>query len=216
MVDGLRLSQYRVTELATMLFNQQHWCWGQDIRCETGNLLVRYGFDRTPNVIDSAGSSLYRLEKSCGTRVILRGFGAFYGNNQLGGLFVPRHSFRPMLTPMADTPIPIWTTDEIPALRWPADDEFGNWWHLTLDLIDWIRDYESWVANEVGTSYRQQSLEPWARKKPLAASAESMASMWRWIGLRFADNPWGTVAANNRIALTQMHFIQPEIRNQLS
>jgi len=216
MVDGMRTSQDRVAELASMLFNQQHWCWGQDIRCDTGNLLIRYGFVRTPNQIDSKGASLYRLDRTCGTHVILRGFGMFYGNNQLGGIFIPRYSFRPMLTPAADTPTPLWTTDQIPKLRWPTDDEAEHWWRLTMDLIDWIRDYESWVAKVVGTAYRQKTLEPWACKKPLAAGAESMASTWRWIGLRFADNPWGTVTTNNRMALAESHFMRPEVSNLLS
>lgn len=210
MVNGLRPSEDRVAEVAAMLFNQQHWCWGQDILCDYGNLLVRYGFDRTPNAIDSAGASLYRLEIPGGIRVIVRGFGVFYGNNQLGGIFIPRYSFCPMLTKTADTPLPLWTTDNIPDLRWPADAEFANWWRLTLDLVDWIREYENWVATELGTSYRQETLVPWAIKKPLAASAESMASMWRWIGQRFANNPWGTVTRNKCITLPPSHLISPE------
>jgi len=196
-----------------MLFNQQLWCWGRDIQCETGNLLVRYGFQRTLNAINPDCASLYRLDLAGGARIILRGFGAFYGNDQFGGLFIQRYRFRPMLTPTADAPMSLWTVDHIPALRWPKEDDVTCWWRLTLDLIDWIRDYESWIANEIGTAYREQTLEPWARKKPLAASAESMASMWRWIGIRFAANPWATVAENKRLGFTETRVMQPEAWN---
>lgn len=209
----MRPPEHRAAELASMLFNQQLWCWGQDIQCDTGNLLVRYGFERIPNAINPDGASLYRLDNACGTHVILRGFGVFYGSKQFGGLFVPRYSFRPMLAPTADPATSLWTIDHIPAVRWPKGDEVGCWWRLTLDLIDWIRDYESWVANEIGTAYREQTLEPWARKKPLAAPAESMASMWRWIGLRFAANPWGTVTENKRLSLAEPIVMRPEIWN---
>jgi hypothetical protein len=211
MVDGMRPPEHRAAELASTLFNQQLWCWGQDIKCDTGNLLVRYGFKRIPNAANPDSTSLYRLDTASGAQVILRGFGVFYGSKHAGGLFVQRYSFRPMLVSDSDAHTSIWTIDHIPALRWPMDDEVGCWWRLTLDLIDWIRDYESWVANEIGTAYRKQTLEPWARKKPLAASAESMASMWRWIGLRFAANPWGTVTKNKRLALTQPIVMRPEV-----
>ncbi|HCK70757.1 MAG TPA: hypothetical protein DHW38_04195, partial [Planctomycetaceae bacterium] len=43
-------------------------------------------------------SSVYSLELPDERVVVLRGFGVFYGDNRLGGIFMPRYEFRPMYT----------------------------------------------------------------------------------------------------------------------
>jgi hypothetical protein len=197
MVDRLRTEPSNAPELAIRLFNQQLWCWGQDIECACGNLLVRYGFERTvnPEVIDSP--SHYRCELSDGLSVILRGFGVLYTNCERS-IFVKRYGFRPLLLPEGPPAPFLWSVDDLPSLHAPTDLEMSAWWQLTLDLIDWIREYELWVVAELGIEYRREALEPWARSKPTAASAEAMPSMWRWIGHQFSADPMDMLAKGGR------------------
>jgi hypothetical protein len=43
--DGLGVSP-ALRRRASALFDQQMWCWGQDVRHHGGDVLVRYGFCR--------------------------------------------------------------------------------------------------------------------------------------------------------------------------
>ncbi len=44
------------------LFDQQMWAWGRDVQSPHGNLLLGYGFIRTPAPAGCGSSSVYRFE----------------------------------------------------------------------------------------------------------------------------------------------------------
>ena len=163
------------------LFNQQLWCWGRDAAFDAGNLLVRYGFERQERPAGVEGSSIYRLDSAPGQRIILRGFGAFIGDNRWGGLFLKRFDFSPLVRPEPDLSVPIWHADHVPEFS-PAGDltalQNGN--RLLSDLIDWICSYERWVRRCVGASYRREIVDQWVqmRKGPPTPS-HLMTRRWQ-------------------------------------
>lgn len=206
MVDRLRIEPNNAPEIAVRLFNQQLWCWGQDIECASGNALVRHGFERTPNPTSTDAPSLYRREMSNGMHITLRGFGVLYASDRIG-VFVRRYEFRPLLMPAEQTDPNLWSVDDLPRLRVPEPSELTCWWRLTLELIDWMRDYELWVISELGIEYRRQALASWENNRPTAATAEGMASTWRWVGLQFAEDPRRMLAecGKHRMACAETH-----------
>ena len=105
-------------EQATGLLNQQLWCWGQDIEYAKGNLLIRYGFDRTR--LSEGTSSVYRLELSPESRVILRGFCVFFGQDGLGGLFIRRFGFSPKFSTDGDVTEEVWRADDFGRFQPPS------------------------------------------------------------------------------------------------
>ena len=70
----------KVRKTGTLLLDQQLWCWGQDIRRVDGNALLAYGFTRHRPPEGEHGSPAYEWRGSGRSRVILWGFGFFYGD----------------------------------------------------------------------------------------------------------------------------------------
>lgn len=66
----------RTRKYATILLDQQLWCFGCDIRRTAGNLLLEYGFERKRPPISQKGSSCYSLNWQ-GKQILLWGFGIF-------------------------------------------------------------------------------------------------------------------------------------------
>ena len=173
---------------AAGLLNQQIWCWGQDILSSKGNLLVRHGFQRTEKPAGTNFASLYRLDLSPQSRVILRGFGVFFGDNRWGGVFLRRFSFKPQLTPSSDFSRPAWSTEELPPLISPPADRALDCQHLLLELINWIYQYECWVVEQVGLDYRAETLLTWSEKND-TVPPEQMAHSWQILGVAISDHP---------------------------
>lgn len=170
---------------ASDLFHQQLFCWGKDIESASGNLLVRYGLERTPAPPDSRAASLYRVETSATRRIVLRGFGLFIGDDRWGGIFVRRETFFPMLTRTADLTRPVWLAEDLPRLRRPQADDRGNVQKLLIALTVWIADYERWITAHFGLAYRRRSLVPWKKLRNLVIPASEITASWqlvqRWI-----------------------------------
>jgi len=168
----------RSRQAATILLDQQLWCWGQDIKHPSGNLLERHGFERVEPPEGHGCSSLYRLRLSMGSRVILRGFGVFYGEDGAAGVFVGRHHFDPRFTPCADLVMPPWWPGDLPTLRSPKDGEVRAWLHLSGTLLRWIRVYESWIVRSMGPSYRAATLERWRARGRAVVPADRIQDYW--------------------------------------
>ena len=187
--DILASLETEPTKQAANLMNQQLWCWGRDIEFAEGNLLMRFGFQRTEKPIDSKSASIYRLDLSTTARVIPRGFGVFYGDDRWGGMFVPRFDFNPQLTPEPDLTEPAWNLDDLPPLATPRHDQIHSSQQLLSALIDWIHGYEVWIADNVGIAYRHESLLPWAERHGTILPAETMPSAWQMLGAAVANHP---------------------------
>lgn len=179
----------KTTKRAADLLSQQIWCWGQDVMRPAGNWLLEVGFDRLAAPADRERcSSVYTLELPAGCRVVLRGFGVFFGDDQLGGVFLKRYEFQPHYTPHARLECPPWSTSELPALCVPSVDQRDDANSLTVKLIDWIASYEANVAEQLGVAYRQSTLDSWeSNKRPIVPAAE-LAETWRSVGTFVAED----------------------------
>ena len=175
-------------QFAASLLNQQIWCWGRDIECTEGNLPVRHGFQRIEKPKGCDASSLYRLNLSPTSRVILRGFGVFCGDDRWGGVFLRRFGFVPQFTPESDLLRPAWSLEDLPQLALPSKDQMSDCRHLLLTLVDWIRQYEVWIAESVGIAYRRETLRTWNAKHDVLVRAEEMSAAWRILGTALADH----------------------------
>lgn len=163
---------------AAHLLDQQLWCFGKDVDYP-GNLLVAHGFERIPPPEEGTCPSIYRLRLPMSGRVLLRGFGVFYGEDGVGGVFVARRDFHPLLTPAADFSCLPWRTDSLPPLRSPEADEFAGWRYLTGVLAGWLGLYESWVQAEAGPKYREDAVGQWAERGRPVVPAADMSLAWR-------------------------------------
>lgn len=173
---------------AAHLLNQQIWCWGCDIDSPEGNLLLRHGFQRLGKPPGSNAASVYRLDLSPTTRIVLRGFGVFCGDDRWGGLFLRRFDFKPQLTPDSDLSQPPWLAQDLPPLTSPRTNQVPRCQQLLLIMIDWIHQYEVWVAENLGDSYRAETLHEW-KEKNKAVPAERMPDAWRMLGKTVTDHP---------------------------
>ncbi|GHO60773.1 hypothetical protein [Ktedonobacter robiniae] len=159
------------------LFNQQMWCWGQDIRRAEGNLLLEYGFTRRRPPEGVVGSSSYVLQTQEQHTVTLWGFGLFYTHSPSEGIFLKRYSFTPRLALNVEWPLDAWALDQLPALSLPSSPRKCQAVNsLLTSLLSWISAYETWVLQTQGLAYSYQCLAAWGE---VACPAEAIVSQWQ-------------------------------------
>jgi hypothetical protein len=162
---------------ASLLLDQQMWCFGQDIRNPEGNVLLRFGFQRHRHPDSVGSSSVYVLTPYPSSQLVLWGFGLFYGQGTCGGMFLKRYQFNPVWTLHAQLPQVVWEPSEFPELQ-PATtpQERQSIHRLLLGAVRWITGYELWVHETYGPNYRRQCLRQWHKA---AVSAEAIAEAWQ-------------------------------------
>lgn len=164
-------------QAAAILFDQQMWCWGQDVRRPEGNALLLYGLARDTPPAESRLGSVYHLSPEAGSRLILTGFGVFYGRAGLGSLYLARQRFAPCLLRRAALPNPCWKVHAVPPHRPPQTErEHARARLLMGQTLSWIANYEEWVSREIGSEYRGKCVAGWFKQ---TFPAESMAGEWR-------------------------------------
>jgi len=174
---------------ATALLSQQIWCWGQDIKRPEGNWLLDSGFDRfTPPEDRIHCSSVYSLDLKGNRRIILRGFGVFFGDDARGGVFLDRYRFTPKYSESSSLKCPPWSDGDVPVMNIPSPSQRVDCLFLLLDLIGWIRQYEVDIIARLGIKYRQDSLSQWNNGKRVSIPAEEIAAGWRSLSFLVAND----------------------------
>ncbi|WP_417734845.1 hypothetical protein [Rosistilla oblonga] len=182
---------------ATGLLSQQIWCWGQDVKRPEGNWLLEIGFDRTtPPEHRKECSSVYTLAFNDRTRITLRGFGIYIGDDLRGGMFIERYGFTPKYSSKSRLECPPWSTNDLPDFQFPDAPQRDPTAMLLLDLLDWIRQYELEVVKRLGIDYRRNTLIQWNNGKRPFIPAEQIASSWRELTIAIAANPDAWISLN--------------------
>lgn len=164
----------RFRHWAAGLFDQQLWCWGRDVARPDGNVLLDLGMCRHRS--PGGGSSLYTAAVAGGGAVWLWGFGVLYTEPGAGGVFVRRYDFAPRLTP-AESALGVHDPDRLPGLTRPvSESQQAAVRRLLPPLAGWVARYEHWVAEALGTGYRERCLA--ARSKSPVVPARNMATAW--------------------------------------
>lgn len=167
-----------VRRRGTCLLNQQFWLWGQDIRRKGGNLLLRHGFERVRPPEGVQGSRCYTLQLDENRTMALWGFGLFYGDPSLGGLYVSRFGLSPLLSESGEPPVAVWSPAHLTSFAQPANArEWVRVRPLLIAALRWISAYESWILEEMGPAYRYDCLAGWSR--PFCAADEGAAQWLR-------------------------------------
>ena len=173
----------RSRRCAAELFNQQIWCWGQDIRYPEKNLLLTYGFTRHRPPPGEQRASCYTLSVSPSAHVALWGFGMFYGDVRFGGLFLRRYTFAPHWSPWAT--LPDSTRSPVPSAAPALPRTLAgrlSVCRLTIAALRWIAAYERWVRGEVGIDYRHRCVAAFPSS---TIPAERMIVTWSDIAGRY-------------------------------
>lgn len=160
------------------LMSQQVWCWGRDVQCPEGNLLMRYGFKRHRDNDEADRSTCYRWDQD-ELHVCLWGFGMFFGSRELGGLYLDRFDFCPAWAPVESLSLDIHWPNELPVFTRPRGA--AQWQRarkLWKQSLLWIASYESWVRKSVGIRYRRHCVDTWLR--PFVRPEKKVAA-WRFL-----------------------------------
>ncbi|MDA7951300.1 MAG: hypothetical protein MPJ24_07400 [Pirellulaceae bacterium] len=187
--DHQRHSEDEFEKQAANLLSQQIWCWGRDILRPEGNWLLETGFERIAASADREDCpSMYTLELPKKRRVVLRGFGVFYEDDAIGGVFLPRYEFQPKYTEHGTLKCPPWSATDLSNWSPPKESQQNVCASLTIDLLDWIQGYETTIVERLGLAYRQSSLLSWDTGKRPVTPAEEMVPAWRSLGVAIAEN----------------------------
>lgn len=149
---------------ARKLLDQQFWLWGQDIARLSKNGLIDFGFERHAAPTGLQSSSFYALDEACGRRVGLWGFGAFYGQANVGGLFLKRYRFGPCIT-TSERPPRCWAFDQWPGHHPPVtSDDRGIVRQLLDGFLIWVVEYERWIDCHAPRGHRAGCLRDWKKR----------------------------------------------------
>lgn len=157
------------------LFDQQLWCWGQDVCHSSGNALLRFGMTRVRPPDPDDGSTRYAVELAGGLRVALWAFGAFVGDADSGGLFLARRDFVGRLMPSHEPPVAHLRDDVAKLARPAAGIARVRARRLQAALFRWIAAYERWVQAHLGGAWRARCVREWLRP---VVPGEAMADRW--------------------------------------
>lgn len=157
--------------------HQQFWCWGQDSRCDAGNLLVSSGFERSRPPDRSMGSTCYILRLPPAGRLWLWGFGVVYEECRCGAIYLNRYSFRPVYSAQPFNKGGVWRPEQVVKFFAPESAaKSRSATTLTRSLLVWIASYEEGVLRGQGLSYRRATLAKWHEPSILP---ERVPEEWR-------------------------------------
>ena len=164
------------------LLNQQMWLFGQDIVCPKGNLLYKYQFNhQRPK---GRGGSMYTLQDG-EQQIVLWGWGIWFGQAEVGAIFVNRFKAKPRFSVEAFVNRPIHKENDLPpttnrANSQPQAEAMRQLW---ADLLHWLAKYEAWMLAEVGQTWRRDALKPFPKPFPKAftklSSIDHLANEWQ-------------------------------------
>ncbi len=177
-IDTLLFGLLETQRLAVRLFDQQMWCWGQDvIGFEGSNLLLEYGCTRVPSP-DGKDRSRYEFYESENS-VILWGFALWYTHTSIGSLLLKRHDFRPRVNLTSTTTPAIWRLIEPMPAQYPITElERSAAVTLSVEVLRFISQYEAWVVERAGLAHRQRVIGAYPDRRKGYIPAEDMAATW--------------------------------------
>jgi hypothetical protein len=174
-------------QLGKFLLHQQCWCWGRDVRCPQGNLLMAYGFDRQRPERPEMGSSRYVLARPEEPELYLWAFGMLVRQPGEGGIYVGRYCFVPGWVPDGMPLHRAWRGESF-ALQRPPDTRHQI--RVSRQLLRWtlrfLAGYEEWVLREQGVAWRRESLREWHEPSILP---ERLGEEWRRMSWHIPEPP---------------------------
>ena len=168
---------------ALRLLDLQLWCLGRDVR-HPNNLLLRYGFERRRPPEKTSGGSEYVLSLQNRATLTLWGYGVHLAHPRESGLFLKRYGFAPRWTAPGFIPAQRWHVNTWKQSRAPRTP--GETREVTVRLTElaaWFADYERWVVDQTGSSYRERVLDQWHKEAVVPANA--IAQSWEELAKHF-------------------------------
>ncbi|MBA3824401.1 MAG: hypothetical protein H0X24_10970 [Ktedonobacterales bacterium] len=175
------------------LFDQQGWCWGQDVRHPEGNALLRYGFTRTArSATGSSGGTYTHISREC--TVVLWSYGLWYDAGGTG-VFLTRGTGAIEDTNHAPPPCTVNLRTDFPPLVPVAT---APAWRAAAAACRWMADYEAWIHATFGLPYRQTVIAAWGHWLPptvpwVRLPAETVIPRWHALAATF-DHQAGAFA----------------------
>jgi hypothetical protein len=164
-------------KLSNRMFDQQMWCWGCDIRNSNGNKMIEFGFRKEKTGTDKNSQSQYSIIYK-EHKIFLWGFGCLIRQSSNNSLFMRRYDLYPKRLEyvpenlLANNPKVIkkfFIKDN--SLLYKCD------YSLLEVFYDLIIDYENWIIKQMGSEYREYTLNSWIKKK--IVDAENLILTWK-------------------------------------
>ncbi|MBM3969335.1 MAG: hypothetical protein FJ302_05665 [Planctomycetes bacterium] len=174
---------------AIKLFDQQLWCWGEDVKRPNGNLLVACGFERIPPPKGQEQfGSMYSRRIRRGGRIVLRGWGLLISDRKHGAILLKRYGFTPELLSGEEIPTQLWDTSDLPKLISPQSDvDVSRVLFLLSAACRWVVSYETWLRLRIGMKHRETSIEHWKKMKKTNFSCDEVDRLWRLLAKRLEE-----------------------------
>lgn len=170
-------------ELGEALFEQQMWCWGCDVRRESGNLLLAHGMEKHP-APEPRFHSAYSRELDSGSVLTLWGWGLWIAGSDYGSAFLSRTRFCVRCSQAVNMRPTAWSEASLPPVGAPQDEAHKrNMRHLLSTAFHWIASYERWLIHSIGPEYREHALAAWPQRRRYRGGIPVHAVAEHWMQL---------------------------------
>ncbi|MEZ4515762.1 MAG: hypothetical protein R3C44_02615 [Chloroflexota bacterium] len=175
-------------KLLRPLLHQQMWLFGQDIMCPYGNLLYRHRF--THQRAETRGGSMYTRQDG-NRQITLWGWGIWFGQEEVGAIYVNRYKARPHFTTKPSLTRSIHRPEDLPPLahRLGSEAEVEAMRGLWCRLLLWLARYEAWVLTEWGPGWRRTALKPFPHAHTKPDEIDQLPDRWRALAEKSLDLP---------------------------
>lgn len=170
------------------LLHQQMWLFGQDIVYPHGNLLYRYQFSHTRAA--ERGSSMY-VRQVGAQQVVLWGWGVWFGQADLGAIFVNRYKAKPQYTPVSILSDAVHQEASLPLRTHRVNSvaDTQNIRELWVNLLSWLAEYEAWIVSETSKKWRQAAVRAFQHAVTKPESADTLSTQWQTLAERGKSLP---------------------------
>jgi len=159
------------------IFDLQMWCFGCDIRIETGNILLQSGFTRYRPEGKITGSSHYSKKLSDSHELHLWGFAVVITNYQ-HGVCLRRHERVPTFAHAPQVENYSWRPHDLPVFTSPKSElERKQASKLLLLCVSEISEYENTVEQIATPDYRNRCLS--TRRNYRKFRGISLSDAWK-------------------------------------
>jgi hypothetical protein len=166
--------------LLAELLDQQMWFFGRDIQHPDGNLLLRFGFDRSRPPVAVSGTSRYIIATHAGV-LVLWGWGAVWRDADPLALLMRRHGPGPRLISARSPLDDVWAHTALAGTPARSDADRARLDALLTDFAGWVSEYEQWARATCGEPWRQEcaALRPRHVQRKQVIAADRYVQSWQ-------------------------------------
>ena len=113
--------------------------------------------------------------------IALWGWGIWFGEADTGAIFVNRYKARPQFTPVSTLSEAVHREKSLPRCTYRVNsvNDAQTMKRLWVELLTWLAEYEAWIQDAAGNSWRRSTLQTFSHAVTEPEAADQLAGQWQ-------------------------------------